>query len=61
MWPEEASRYPLLEVATGKGNVRLALFDEVDMEKSAERRTNLQVDRCRATARTDGCGGTDGR
>ena len=36
MWPEDASRYPLLEVATGKGKVRLALFDEVDMEKGAE-------------------------
>ncbi len=36
MWPEEASRYPLLEVATAKGKVRLALFEEVDMEKSAE-------------------------
>ena len=36
MWPEDASRYPLLEVATAKGKVRLALFDEVDVEKSAK-------------------------
>ncbi|MGA7415945.1 MAG: hypothetical protein WBW33_36070, partial [Bryobacteraceae bacterium] len=36
MWPDDASRYPLLEVATGKGKVRLALFDEVDVEKGAK-------------------------
>jgi hypothetical protein len=36
MWPEDASRYPLLEVATGKGRVRLALFDEVDVKKDAK-------------------------
>ena len=36
MWPDDASRYPLLEVATGKGKVRLALFDEVDVEKRAQ-------------------------
>ena len=29
MWPEDASRYPLLEVATGKGKVRLACFADV--------------------------------
>jgi hypothetical protein len=36
MWPEDASRYPLLKVATGKGKVRLALFDEVDVKKDAK-------------------------
>jgi hypothetical protein len=36
VWPEEAPRYPLLEVVTAKGKVRLALFDEVDMETSAK-------------------------
>jgi hypothetical protein len=36
MWPEDASRYPLLEVATGKGKVRLACFDEVGVEKGAK-------------------------
>jgi hypothetical protein len=36
MWPEDASRYPLLEVATGKGKVRLALFDEGGVEKGAK-------------------------
>jgi len=36
MWPDDASRYPLLEVATGKGKVRMALFDEVDVEKGGK-------------------------
>ena len=36
MWSENVSRYPLLEVATGNGKVRLALFDEVDVEKGAK-------------------------
>ena len=36
MWPEDASRYPLLEVAAGKGRVRVALFDEVDAERDAK-------------------------
>ncbi len=36
MWPEDASRYPLLKVATGKGKVRLPLFDEVDVKKDAK-------------------------
>jgi hypothetical protein len=36
VWPEDASQYPLLEVTTGKGKVRLALFDEVHVDKSAE-------------------------
>jgi hypothetical protein len=36
MWPKDVSRYPLLEVATGKGKVRLALFDEVDVGKDAK-------------------------
>jgi hypothetical protein len=36
IWSEDASRYPLLEVSTGKGKVRMALFDEVDVGKGAK-------------------------